>query len=581
MFFKGFILNVTLILFYAASGLAQGYDIVNEEHSVTVEINGIPLKDVKWKEDPALITTGTFITSLKTLSPQKRGYRFSPDIFNFNDFETSSTKIFRAYKYDISDRLKLHLPFKRDALQNVTNDERVTLIDIQYRDSERNDVAYFNGATSYIDFGSDNTDFQELTLSGWINPEKVTGSNSIIGKGEVFSAKIFDGHPQFTTPGIKDHVSEAITIEPNKWVHLAFVFMPNDQLFFYLNGELKDQITASTIANTDHSILIGSNLWGQYYEGYMSDFALWNRALSDDEVHEVFEKGIPISQGQLKSYSLWWWLLLIIPIGILLYFLLSRKKGASLPLTQEGGKKELVLPAFNIRCLGGFVLTDKDGVEITHLLSPKRKELFLLLLLYTIKSGGISSKKMGEILWPNFSSERVKNNRSTQIKELRKTFEGKLPITIVFIEKKWKVIVPEDIKVDVILLKNYIPELFSGNYNTNYDCSYLEISSIVTKGALLPQIDIEWIDSFKAEYESAVLDILTPYLERDNSDCNLVSVCNAILAVDPLYETAVKKKVQLYMKEGKLMTAQKIMENYKKLYEAFYKENYDINLLQS
>ncbi|WP_335587732.1 LamG domain-containing protein [Galbibacter orientalis] len=575
---------VLLIFLCSNIIIAQGYDIMEEKHSVTVEIGGKALEDVKWKENPDLITTGVFETGSLKLSPQKRGYRFSPDIFNFDDYNSNTPKIFRAYKYNLTDRLKLYLPFQKEFISTKVNNEKINQIEVTYQESGKGETAYFNGVSSYIDFGSDNTNFNELTVAVWLKPEKVSGSNSIIGKGEVFSAKIFDGNLQFTTPGIKDHISNVLYVNPNEWVHVAFVFMPNDQLFFYMNGTLIDQIKASTIANTDHSILIGSNLWGQYYKGFMKDFALWNRALSNDEVFEVYQDGVLLKTEKPKEAFLWWWLLLLIPLGGIFYFFYGYKRVLNKVYVSESSKSVEIVKDYNIRFLGGFTLIDTEGKEFTHLLSPKRRELFLLLFLYTIKNGGISSKRMGDILWPNFTYESTKNNRSTQIKELRKVFEGRLPLEINFIEKKWKLSIPESIYTDVTQLNESIPQLFSGKQIHTENKSHIQIAQIVKNGALLPQIELEWLDSFKSDYGNAILDILTPCIDKEQeeqfSKDELILICDAILEIDPLYENAVRTKYYLFTNAGKHMTAQKLIENYKRLYEAFYKESYDINSLQ-
>ncbi|WP_335967265.1 LamG-like jellyroll fold domain-containing protein [Galbibacter sp. PAP.153] len=560
----------------------QGYDILEQEHSVNVEINGEPLKGVGWKEVPGLITTGVFSTSEAKLSPQKRGYRFSPDIFNFDDYNTNSAKIFRAYKYHLTDKLKFHLPFQENLLENILLENGATPIDIEYKKSNKGKVAYFNGVSSYIDYGSDDANFQELTISVWLKPEKISGSNSIIGKGEVFSAKIFNGNLQFTTPGIKDHTSYAVNIKPGEWIHVAYVYMPNDKVFFYLNGRLIDQKEASTIANTDHSVLIGSNLWGQYYNGLMSDFAMWNRALSDDEIYSIYQKGIPVKSNNAKL-PVWAYFAGICLIVFIIVWILRRKK-FSRKIVKIENEETIVLGDYHIELLGGLVLKSANGMEdITHLLSPKRKELFLLLLLFTLKSGGISSKKMGEILWPNFTPASIKNNRSTQIKELRKILEGKLPVDIIFSDKKWSLIIPNDIRIDLLELKHFIPELFNNIKHSTKQLKVMSISHLVNKGPFLPQLDLEWLDSFKADYGNTILDILTPYIEEELEIEHqaLFNIIDAILVIDPLYETAVKKKIQLYVNEGKHMSAKKVMDSYKKLYESFYKEPYDVSLLSN
>jgi hypothetical protein len=54
----------------------------------------------------------------------------------------------------------------------------------------------------------------------------------------------------------------------------------------------------------------------------------------------------------------------------------------------------------SIYLLGGFQVFDKEGVDITSAFTPTLKQLFLIVFLYTIKTGrGISTSKLNEILW--------------------------------------------------------------------------------------------------------------------------------------------------------------------------------------
>ncbi len=89
-----------------------------------------------------------------------------------------------------------------------------------------------------------------------------TGESEPIGKGEAFSAKIFNGKLQFTTPGLKDHSGEGMPLKTGSWVHLTYVYSQDKKIYFYVNGKPVDDILASELEQTNHSVLIGSNLWG-------------------------------------------------------------------------------------------------------------------------------------------------------------------------------------------------------------------------------------------------------------------------------------------------------------------------------
>ena len=240
-------------------------ELLGYSYTASAEINGEPLKEVSWIELPGKVTTGVFTSNTSKLTPQKRGFWFSPDIFSFNSYKEDTPKIFRAHKYDLKEKLKIYMPLEGHINNLATSDNLEVSNDVTFfKDDEQGTVAYFNGASSYIDLRDEsNVAFNELTISVWIKPDKVNGILSIIGKGEVFSAKINKGLLQFTTPGIKDHYGDKQVVEPNVWTHVAFVYLPNKEMFFYANGDLVYKGIASGIEQTNHSMLVGTNLWGE------------------------------------------------------------------------------------------------------------------------------------------------------------------------------------------------------------------------------------------------------------------------------------------------------------------------------
>ena len=160
-------------------------------------------------------------------------------------------------------------------------------------------------------------------------------------------------------------------------------------------------------------------------------------------------------------------------------------------------------------------------------------------------------------------------------KEIRKIFENQLAVEINFIDKKWLLSKSESVNIDLFQLNEIIPGFMtSRTSNTSNPQALTDFSSIVKKGPLLPQLELEWLDKIKTDYNNAVLDILTPYLENSQHlpKSTLSEILDAVLVIDPLFELAVKEKIALLMKDGKLMSAKKVEGDYRKLYESFYGE---------
>ena len=541
------------------------------------------LNEIRWKEFPHLETSGFFRTSDSTLSPQKRGYMFSPDIYNFTDKNTkiSGPKLFRAIKYELDEKLRYSLPLDGQTANLANEDDRSTSTDIEFEENivRNKSVGVFNGTSSYIDIrGKSKEWLEEISISAWIKPDEVDGSFSLIGKGEAFSAKVYYGRLQFTTTGIKDHATSKRVIEKGKWSHVAFVYVPNQKLSFYVNGNLVEEIVASDIRQTDHALLIGTNLWGQHYSGLMSDLKIWDRALSDDEIKSVYLEKTGGNQYSFFANN-WQYLTGSILILLITIFFIyqSKVKLEAQPLeeisqasTQPNIKKN------GINLLNEFKVWNKNGEDITSKIPPKRRELLLLILLFTLRNGGITSKKLSDILWPGFPSENKKNNRSTQVKELRKTLGKQLDAEVLFENKKWQFQFSETGKGDVFILNNILPDFWYPENKIHSDVQAVQFARIVSKGPLLPQIEVEWLDTIKAEYNSRVLDLLTPFLESEALDnSRMIEIIEAILVVDPLFEPAVRKKVSCFLQQEKYGSAKKTVENYKKLYESYYGEGID------
>ncbi|WP_161554482.1 LamG-like jellyroll fold domain-containing protein [Sinomicrobium soli] len=563
-------------------------------YHANVLFEGENLSGVRWSQQGSLISDGPIVTTAVKISPKKRGFWFSPDIFSFSDAAgPPGIKIFKAYQYDLKEALRYYLPLRSKEPNNVLPYDNGIYTDVSFAEDEtRGRVALFNGKTSYIDFrNTDDVHFGEVTVSVWVKPDEISGSHSLIGKGEAFSAKIYKGKMQFTTPGLKDHDTGEIVVRAGEWTHLTYVYSIDRKVYFYVNGKLVDETVGSALEQTRHSLLVGTNLWGQYYKGKMSQLSVWNRALSDEEVSRVYVIGVP-SSGRNTGNRYWIVggiiLLLLSATAIVVYRVRSgkvRKPGEVAlkvaefsPPDKTADEPAVALPpgGGSVLLLDEFRITGKAGEDITFRFSPKRRELFLLLLFYTLKEGGISSRKMGNLLWPGFSPESVKNNRSTHIKEIRKAVENHLDIRVIHENKIWYLQPGDEVYIDLWEIERKIPVFSGGGKALPSRETLLEWTALISRGGLLPQTESEWIDRFKADYANAVLDVLVPVLEDEEyTDSEILEVINGILTIDPLFEPAVKKKISILMKAGKHTLARKAVENYKKLYESFYGEVYE------
>ena len=133
-----------------------------------------------------------------------------------------------------------------------------------------------------------------LTIAVWINPEKVTEA-SIVSKREAQGGG--DAYNLFLWTGNKlcgrienngDFFTQTV-FSPGEWYHIAFVFDGDDgSETMYVNGVLDAEVVKAKqeVPETTASLWIGEldSTRGFRYSGLMDELALWNRALTEDEV---------------------------------------------------------------------------------------------------------------------------------------------------------------------------------------------------------------------------------------------------------------------------------------------------------
>lgn len=104
---------------------------------------------------------------------------------------------------------------------------------------------------------------------------------------------------------------------------------------------------------------------------------------------------------------------------------------------------ELVVdnPNYHLIFFGGFQVFNNDFIDITNKFSPLLKELFLLIILHTLKDNkGISSEKITEILWFDKTEKSARNNRAVNIAKLRNILGEVCTCTLTKKTGYWKIV---------------------------------------------------------------------------------------------------------------------------------------------
>jgi two-component SAPR family response regulator len=221
--------------------------------------------------------------------------------------------------------------------------------------------------------------------------------------------------------------------------------------------------------------------------------------------------------------------------------------------------------------LGGFQIKDKTGRDITGDFSPLLEQLFLILLLNTLKedSYGISSTKLKDILWFDKSVESARNNRGVMLSKIRQIFEQVGFINIESQNSYWTIEFGEDVYCDYSEALAMMKQL---KENTNRPVKEIKkFLSIVSTGELLPNLQIDWVDSFKADFANELIDLLLDITHQNRSNLSTqdrIDLADAIFIHDSLNEDALKLKCTALVKMGKNGLAKTIYSSFVKEYSA-------------
>lgn len=163
--------------------------------------------------------------------------------------------------------------------------------------------ASFNGTSSKIDLGNAIVPSTEITLSCWvyiISP--FNNYRGIISKkyntSDTYSyliqqtdtAKILQ--LVWTLNGSNSYINSSAIVENNKWYHIVSTIKTGDSAKIYINGKLDTSTSipsGNILYNSSYNTTLGTRSLSDYFNGYIDDVAIFNRALSSAEVNELYQ----------------------------------------------------------------------------------------------------------------------------------------------------------------------------------------------------------------------------------------------------------------------------------------------------
>jgi len=226
----------------------------------------------------------------------------------------------------------------------------------------------------------------------------------------------------------------------------------------------------------------------------------------------------------------------------------------------------------SISILGDFFIVDKKGNDVTKLFSPTLRDILVLLILHSTKDGkGISTKELIKLFWYDKNEDAAKNNRNVYFSRLRSTLEVIGEIEIVNVNHYWKIELKEDIICDYIEAVKMLD--FIKNRIARIEIAKIyKLLEILSRGILLPDIEIDWLDNFKRNFSNQVIDVLTEISQKGDYKLNdnlKMKIADILFMHDYLNEEALYLRCSSFVNSGKKGIARSV-------YDSFVKEYHDL-----
>lgn len=224
-----------------------------------------------------------------------------------------------------------------------------------------------------------------------------------------------------------------------------------------------------------------------------------------------------------------------------------------------------------ISLLGGFQVFDKEGLNITGQFTPIIRQMFLYCLLKFIDSGkGVTSENLEELLWFDLDKAKAVNNRNVNIRKLRILLDKVGDISFQKTNMYWQVYMGKDVYCDYISILLLL-DMVKREETVSLDMLD-KILEVASAGILLPNLDEEWLDTYKSSYSALLISVLVDISKQENMQKDiqrLMRIADVILVHDNLDEYSIKIKCRcLYLQGQKGMSKQfydKFCEDYRSI----------------
>ena len=187
--------------------------------------------------------------------------------------------------------------------------------DLQFESPYSNYSLSFDGVDDYVDAGNDSK-FNlttGMTISAWINPTVAATNKFLVAKRwstnsyQIATAGSINPQCSVWIGTTRYDALGSTVLSAGTWYHIVGTF-DGSNVKVYLNGVLEDTTAASGSLDqsTDIvSIAKGLNNNAYNFNGKIDETAIWNTALTQAQINQVYNNGYPADLTSLSPIS-WW-----------------------------------------------------------------------------------------------------------------------------------------------------------------------------------------------------------------------------------------------------------------------------------
>ena len=565
----------------------------------TITYNTQVLDYVNWDKIGSL-TSGKYCFPVGpgdnlTLTPKSPGFRFTPETVTFNEPSQSVIQHFVATSMEITDNLEGHYTFAKESHDFSINGFDGKAYNVKFgNDSIRSTVAFFDEKKYIILPGAESFKIRDhdFTVAAWVKIKEYLPNKEdycILGtKTSSYQQGIHllirNQKPYFGF--YNNDLRGKTNLEAGKWYHLVWRYnkLSGEQAIF-LNGKLDSRSLGHPAYKGRDNLYIGLAGFNKasYMYGSIDNLSIWSRALGEEEIWGMSKDVIEIVpvKNVLILYPILSRSLIALVIFFLIvfaYFKIPFRKLKKQPTTADKIRsiENAIIhkPETNyIQLFGDFKVLDKNGIDISSQFTPKLKQLFLIILLYSQRNkNGISTKELTDILWSGHSSQSAKNSRGVTIRKLRLIIESLESVQINFQIDRWSMVFDGNVYCDYVeclkLLKR--EKIHDTDFNLNF-------YHIIQEGELFKGESYDWLDDFKGFVGNNIVDVLLKFINEltvENDNELILKLTDRILVTDPVNDQALAYKLKVLVNQNNSNLARFTFDRFCLLYEELYGEKF-------